>query len=165
MTALSAISERNNWVPIPENWFLSPEFANLASTPYTEMRSMAEKGFSVFALRRLPRKFVICYRPVVVRRLTENEEWSNHVIPLLTKREIASRVLVGDLPTTDHKDAVSPIWRGKAMIGQHVHVASEHETSNVTRQALRLYPIVEGEMFYVPIVANRDIEVGSEILL
>lgn len=159
------MSESNENVVTPENWFLSPEFSDLASTSYTEIKYMEGKGGSVFALRRLPRKFVICYKPVVVRRLSENEKWSNHMIPLLTKRDTPSRVFVGDIPTIDHKDVVSPVWRGKAMIGQHVHLASDDETSNATREALRLYPIVEGEVFYVPIVADRNIEAGSEILL
>ena len=78
----------------PENWFLSPEFSDSARTSYTEMKYMEGKGGSVFALRHVPRKFVICYKPIVVRRLSENEKWSNHMVPLLTKRDTPSRVFV-----------------------------------------------------------------------
>ena len=109
----------------------------------------------------------ICYSPGVVRRRTDdaNSEIAPYAAPVITMRNSASRVFVVDLPTDEHKDAIRPSWRGKAVIGHHVNEATEEAKSNASRQPLRLSPIVEGHMFYVPIVADRDIEIGSEIII
>lgn len=160
------MNDQEGQMPKSSNWYLSEEYLQSASTPYVEVRAIPGKGFGVFALRQLPRKFVICYSPCVVRRVDDaNFTTTPYSAPVITLRNSASRVFVVDLPTNEHKDVIRPLWRGKATIGHHVNAATGEAKSNASRQTLQISPIVEGHMFYVPIVAERDIDIGSEILV
>jgi len=147
------------------NWFLSEDYLQSASTPHVEVRAIPGKGVGVFSLRTLPRSFVACYAPGVVRRSEDVDSDAAYAASVTTLRNSPSRVFVLDLPTGEHKDSILPMWRNKAVIGHHVNSATQDEVSNAARQPLQVSPIVEGHMFYVPIVTKRTIEAGSEILI
>lgn len=152
--------------PETRNWYLSDEYCEQSKNPNVEMRLKADGRTGLFALKRLPRKYVICYYPVVIRRKNSISELeSSYRVDVITKRQIPSSTFVGVIPNNECKDSIGPMWRGKPTIGHYVSISDGDVSCNAERLQLRFSPISEGEIFCLPISALRSIEKDSEIIL
>jgi hypothetical protein len=144
--------------------FFSPHYCFSASTDRVAAVKLAHKGIGLVALQPLRRKYVCAYYPAVVRRARDVQDATY----ALTVYDSANRLLskwCADLPTNDESEDFQPQWRKKPVLG---HIVNEPD-ADADPNAHICFPVVDepesGELYYVPIQLDRDVDAGEEIVV
>lgn len=146
------------------SWFFSQPYLLMANTSMLEAQDLGAKGLGLIAKKAIPRRNVVCYYPAVCRKVVHDDD-ATYAVQILTENGTPLKKQVCDIPLNSDAHQLTPRWRNKPVLGHLINEARNGELVN----ASIVFPADnrprDGTLYYVPIVATRDIDANDEVRL